>query len=51
MLTSIWSMLSLSPISCFLASLGGKGLFNTANIAHTADAIRRVVFSLFFVRF
>ena len=37
MLTSIWSMLSSSLVACLLASLGGEGLFSTANIPHTAD--------------
>ena len=40
-------MLSLSSIARLLASLGDKGLFNSANILQTADVVRRVIFLLF----
>ena len=34
--------------ACFSASLGEKGLFNSANILQVADVVRRVVFLLCF---
>ena len=50
MLTSI-NVKFIFNCSCLLASLGVKGLFNTANILQIADAVRQVVFLLFLLCF
>ena len=42
-------MLSSPSIACLSASLGDKGLFNTAHILQIAHVVRRVVFLLFFL--
>ena len=50
MLTSI-DFQFIFDSACLSASLGGKGLFSSANILQIADAVRRVVLLLFFLCF